>query len=119
MRVAMTLSAVLEIANAFPQMLCPNSVGLVRVASIAGVAAGIAADMAGCAGRVVRALQLEELSMVEIGPFPACQAVALRAIGGDISVDGGAWHAWHCPCTAGSSNSWENDCRFPSIRVAP
>ena len=84
----MALRAVFEIANALAQMLRPNSVGLVLVTSIAGVSAGIVADMTGRAGHVMRPLQQEELPVVEIRALPAGEAVALRTVGGYAAVNG-------------------------------
>ena len=60
MRAAMAGHAVLEVADPLPQMPGADAIRLMLVAAIAGVAAGIVVQMAGRAGRVMIADQLEE-----------------------------------------------------------
>lgn len=79
--------AILEIGNAFADMFRPYAVGLMLVATIAGVLTGIVVDVAGGAFGVVVAVEQKELSVVERRRLPALSGMALGAACGDIAVD--------------------------------
>jgi hypothetical protein len=75
------LHAVFKIGDAFANMLCPNGIWLMFMASEAGVAAGVVVHMAGGTRGCVRAFKQEEFRVVEIGRLPGLLAMALPAIG--------------------------------------
>ena len=87
MRAAVALHAVVEIGNAFAQVLRPDRVGLMLVASKTSVTAGVVVDMASCAGNVVIAVQQEELLVVDLRRLPSLWAVTLPAILAHSTVD--------------------------------
>jgi len=77
---AMASHAILDVANAFLGVFGADLGGLVLVAAKAGVAAGIAAKVAGRAARFVRAGQCKEAAMVERCWLPGGLAVAGGAV---------------------------------------
>ena len=78
-RAAVASCTIVEIRNAFPDMLCPDRSWLMLVAAKAGVAAGVIVEMAGRARGRVRAIEQEVFGMLEIGRLPRLLAVALPA----------------------------------------
>ena len=87
MRAAVALHAVVEIGNAFAQVLRPDRVGLMLVASKTSVTAGVVVDMASCAGHVMIAVQQEELLVVDLRRLPSLRAVTLPTILAHSAVD--------------------------------
>jgi len=79
--------AVLEIPDCLPPVLGADAVGLVLLAAVAGAAAGIIADMAGGAGRVVIAVEHQKPRVIEGGGRPCRGGVALRASGGEAAME--------------------------------
>ena len=63
-------STIADVLDAFLGMFGAYLVGLMLVAAEAGVAAGIPADMAGGAGRLVRSCQRKEARVIERRGFP-------------------------------------------------
>jgi hypothetical protein len=59
------------------------------VTPVTGVPAIVVATVAGLTGRVVDAVEQEELAMVERGGLPPVLAVALPTIGAHITMDVG------------------------------
>jgi hypothetical protein len=80
MRAAVALRAVFEIRDSFAHMLRAYFIGLVLVASKAGVAAGVVVGVAICTGRIVGAFKDEELGVIEGRGLPAFGAVTLATI---------------------------------------
>ncbi|MEN9677798.1 MAG: hypothetical protein RIS76_3694 [Verrucomicrobiota bacterium] len=78
----MALDAVLEVWDAFLDVFCPDSVGLMLVAAVAGVAAVVVADMARGAGNTMISVEDEESVVRERRWFPALGRVALGAVRG-------------------------------------
>jgi hypothetical protein len=85
---AVAFHAILEIRNAFPNMLGSNAVRLVLVAAVAGVFASVVVDVTDRAVRVVVAIEHKELGVVERGRLPAFGAVTFGAASGEIAMDG-------------------------------
>ena len=85
----MTLHAVFEVSDTFPQMLRPDSIRLVFVTPVASVAVVVVVDVTGRAYRVVDALKKEELGVVERGWLPLLLAVTLPTVRSDIAMDVG------------------------------
>ena len=83
----MALNAVLEVANAFFNVLTPDFVGRVFVAAIAGIAAVVVANVAGDAFRVVISVQHEIRVVIEGRGQPLILAMALAAIAGDLPME--------------------------------
>lgn len=79
-RTAMALHAVLKISDALVQMLRAYPIGLVSVASIASISAGVVVDMARRTGCIMDVFQQEEFGVIEIGWLPSLLAVTLPTI---------------------------------------
>ena len=75
----MAPNAVVDAGNAFFAVLGQCLCGLVRMASIAGVALEVSADMAGRAIGVVVAIKSEVAIMREGGGLPCARSMALHA----------------------------------------
>ena len=84
--VLVTFGAVAVVADALLDVLAADLFLRVLVTAIAGIAAVVVADMAGCAFDVVVAIQLEILRVIEGGRRPFVLAVALTAIARDLLV---------------------------------
>ena len=85
--VAMAGHAVLEVCNAFLQVLGPDLVLAMFVTAVAGELLEISTDVAGRARRVVIAVEFEEFGVIECGRCPGVGFVALRAVGGEVAVE--------------------------------
>lgn len=76
----MAVDAVLEVRDAFLDVFRPDSVGLMLVAAVAGVAAVVVADMARGAGNAMISVEHEESVVLERRRFPSLGRVALGAV---------------------------------------
>lgn len=85
--VLVTFGAVAVVADALLDVLAADLFLRVLVTAIAGIAAVVVADMAGCAFHIVVAIQLEILRVIEGGRRPFVLAVALTAIACDLLVE--------------------------------
>jgi hypothetical protein len=83
---SMAADTVLEIRDAFLQMLCADLLGLMFVAAVAGESTVAAARMAVCARDLMIAFEDEESVVLEGGRLPVLRRVAWDAIGGCIPV---------------------------------
>lgn len=81
-----TLDAIVEIANAFLDMLAADTVRGMFVASIAGVPAVVVAHMAGHATGIVVAVEIEIFAVIESRRCPLILVVALDTITGNLPV---------------------------------
>lgn len=79
-----TLRAVLKIAYALPNVLCPNLVGPMFMTAIASKATEVAINMT-C--RVVATFQQQELGVVKRGGLPTKLRTALRTIIADVTMN--------------------------------
>src|SRR3989338_2290275 len=84
--IAVALNAIIEITDAFLDMLAANVVRCVLVAAIAGVAAVVVSNMAGHAAGIVVAIKLEIFAVIERRRCPLILVVALAAVAGNLPV---------------------------------
>lgn len=84
--IAVALNAIIEIADAFLDVLAANVVRCVLVAAIAGVAAVVVSNMAGHAAGIVVAIKLEIFAVIERRRCPLILVVALAAVAGNLPV---------------------------------
>jgi hypothetical protein len=82
----MTFDAILEVSNAFLQVLSSDPVRLVFMAPVAGVATVVVRRVTRRALSVVVSIQHEELGMIESGRLPLLMAMALTAASSDLSM---------------------------------
>jgi hypothetical protein len=87
-RIPVTFDAVVKIANAFLDVLAPDIVRGVFMATKAGVGAVVVADMAGDATVVVIAIKLEMFVVIKSRWRPFVLLVALAAVATDLLVQG-------------------------------
>ena len=88
-RASVALRTILEVRDAFPDMLGSDGIWLMLVASEASVPVGVIVDMAGRASGRVRAFEKEKLRVVEMIWLPTILAVALPAIRARAAVNRG------------------------------
>lgn len=81
---AMTFDAVLEVPDTLLDVFAPDLLGRVLVATVAGIAAVVVADMACHAFYVVIAIQSEILVVIECHRHPLLLGMALAAIALDL-----------------------------------
>ena len=85
-RISMALHAVLEVRDAFLDVLRPDLRLRVLVAAVAGVAAVVVVLVAGLAGRLVVAVEHEVLVVVEGRRLPGLGLVARLAAALDLAM---------------------------------
>lgn len=83
---AMTLDTIVELADAFLDVLPTDVLKGVLMASVAGVATVVVAGMAGHTACVVVTVEFEMLVMVECCWRPFLLRMALAAVAGDLLV---------------------------------
>ena len=81
---AVAFNAVVEVADAFFDMLAANAGKRIFVTAVTGVTAVIVAHMASCTARIVVVIQHEKLVVVECRRNPFLLSVALAAISADL-----------------------------------
>lgn len=91
MGAAMTLHAVLEILDAFLEVLTRYIFQGVLVAAVTGVFLVVAVGVAGDTRDVVIAIQYEQLGVVEGGGLPAVLGMTLTATRPGIDVNCSLW----------------------------
>ena len=88
---AVTLNAIVKLADAFLYVLAPDVGQRVFVTAIAGVTAVIVASMASGAGNVMVAIERKVLVVVKACWSPLLLRVTLKAIAVDFLVQGVLW----------------------------
>ncbi len=88
MRTAVASHTVFEILNAFPAVLATDIGRRMFVAAVAGVFAEVPGGVAGHAGRVVIAIENEELVVRKACWLPRFGRVALPAVALNLSMQG-------------------------------
>ena len=88
---AVTLNAILKVADAFLQMFSFDPGRLVFVTAITGVAAEIILDMTSRASGVVVSVQKKKLVVLKRCGFPCVLTVALLAIALNLTVQAVNW----------------------------
>jgi len=83
---SVTLYAILKVANALLLVLGPHPVRLMFVAPVTRKATEVVVDVTCRTGRIVVAVQVKELLVVECGGLPMCRVVASRATVFDLAV---------------------------------
>lgn len=86
-RAAMAFDAVLEIADAFFDVLAPDLLGRVLMAAIAGIAAVVVAFVASHAFHVVIPVEHKIFVVIECRGYPFLLGMALAAIAGDLLME--------------------------------
>lgn len=87
----MAARTIVNVRDAFFQMLCPDLCGLVLMTTITGVTLEIAFRMARGATRVVRTGQSKETTVIEGCRLPRFLGMALRASVARLCVDLRCW----------------------------
>lgn len=85
-RAAVASHAVLEVTNAFFQVLSPDFLGIVLVATVTSVAPVIVSDVTCRASHIVIAIEHEVLGVIERHRFPMFRRMAQGAIALDVAV---------------------------------
>ena len=88
---AMTLDTIVELADAFFDVLPTNVLERVLMASVAGVATVVVAGMAGHTACVVVTIEFEVLVVIECRRRPFLLRMALAAIASDLLVQRVVW----------------------------
>jgi hypothetical protein len=83
---AMAFNTVLEVADTLLDVFAPDLLGRVFVATVAGIAAVVVADMACHTFHVVVVIQSEILVVIECRRHPFLLGMALAAIARDLLV---------------------------------
>jgi hypothetical protein len=84
---AVAFDTVLEIANPFLNVLSPDLLGRVLMATVTGIATVVVTLMAGYAFHIVISVQNEILVVIEGRGYPFLLAMALAAIACDLLMD--------------------------------
>ena len=89
MGAAVALHAILEILDAFLDVLAGHICNRMLMTAVTGVLLIVVIDMTGRTRRVVIAIEQEELGMIECRGLPAVLLVALQAIARARGMDAG------------------------------
>jgi len=88
---AMAFDTIVELADAFLNVLLPDVVWRVLMASVTGIAAKVVAGMAGHTTCVVVTIEFEMLVVVECRRRPLFMSMTLATVAGDLLVQRVFW----------------------------